>query len=78
MHDIFFNQGDVSCDVLFACFLLCVYSHQASKVEAPDLCQRSNGLLIEAEGGLDFQFICWQGGVVYFIAGILYNLFNKN
>ena len=69
MHDIFFNQGYVSCDVPFAYFLHCViYSHKASKMEAQDLCQRRNGLLFKAEGGLDFQFVCWQGSVVYFIA----------
>ena len=79
MHDIFFNQGDVSCDVPLAYFLRCViYSHKASKMEAQDLCQRRNGLLFKAEGGLHTQFICWQGGVVYFIAGILYNLYIKN
>ena len=49
-------------------FLLCVYSHKASKMKAQDLCQRSNGLPFKAEGGLDFQFVCWQGSVVYFIA----------
>ena len=79
MHDIFFNQGYVSCDVPFAYFLRGVIcSHKASKMEAQDFCQRRNGLLFKAEGGLDFQFICWQGGGVYFIAGILYNLYIKN
>ena len=47
-------------------------------MEAQDLCQRRNGLLFKAEGGLDFQFICLRGGAVYFIVGILYNLYIKN
>ena len=43
-------------------------------MDAQDLCQRRNGSLFKAEARLDSKFICWQGGVVYFIAGILFNL----